>query len=850
MKIGNENIAQVSDDALCTNVFHYLKRIIMLDRSTRSNFDEVLKSVMCPNTVHVDSNLDEESDYENVPNVHPLDYFLLAFLSCNPFLCQVLCQKLFTCGLAIPILYPRFQDSPDHLEVLLLPLKSIILEWRDKKQGYEQDAASAFCHFVSFCRIGESEGCCKSKSKIINSVLNDVANDTFFNVDCRYARRRKRISNGVVEGSWYIPSGEDSDIFPHPSMILNLRGNSLKYDNQMSFLSSLSSVVVMMVEASVLNEKSTISFLKASLKKCRAIILLIDHDTVALEKQMITDCLSEFKKNITSQNYDNLYIMRTFSRSKAYHKNATDIRTELRSKIKKHCKDLPKRSFNDSLQMVFETIDVISVDEANIMGKDQAEAVYKHVENDSDTTMGKHVPLQGELWREWSHLLKKCNRPNPQLDDPMAQTMQLQHEMKGIRDKQYKLCLKPSSLMKAFIDALTLCHSEVRHGENISAEWTQYFLLYLKLLFDSFSRNSLPTLHENYKACCMAMNVHNDCEQNREHLQANAILAEEELKNASFGVQHLFREVGQMYEAVHQKPARDEMITKIKLLPKIMAALVLAGQPLELMDGDASNVPLSWVQAVLSEITKMVPHKKIFVVCVLGVQSSGKTTLLNTMFGLQFAVSAGRCTRGVYMQLVPVDDNNSLPYDYVCVIDTEGLRAPDNFEQDAHRDKELAALAIGLGDLTILNVKGENYSVMQDILQIYVQTFLRMKAVTPAEKNQRRCLLIHQNVSATSAKEKLSSDSYNLKDNLDKRTCEVAHQENIEGIERFDQVIMFDCQRDVHFIPSFWVGNLPMAYANPGYSGQVLDIRKKIFSDIATQFEDGSFMIFEDFSQR
>ncbi|CAB1351582.1 unnamed protein product [Coregonus sp. 'balchen'] len=39
------------------------------------------------------------------------------------------------------------------------------------------------------------------------------------------------------------------------------------------------------------------------------------------------------------------------------------------------------------------------------------------------------------------------------------------------------------------------------------------------------------------------------------------------------------------------------------------------------------------------------PKSKILVVTVQGVQSMGKLTLLNTMFGVQFAVSSGRCQR-------------------------------------------------------------------------------------------------------------------------------------------------------------------------------------------------------------
>lgn len=41
-------------------------------------------------------------------------------------------------------------------------------------------------------------------------------------------------------------------------------------------------------------------------------------------------------------------------------------------------------------------------------------------------------------------------------------------------------------------------------------------------------------------------------------------------------------------------------------------------------------------------------EEKVVVISVLGPQSSGKSTLLNFIFGCDFATSVGRCTRGVY----------------------------------------------------------------------------------------------------------------------------------------------------------------------------------------------------------
>ncbi|KAA0706284.1 GTPase 1 Interferon-induced very large [Triplophysa tibetana] len=75
------------------------------------------------------------------------------------------------------------------------------------------------------------------------------------------------------------------------------------------------------------------------------------------------------------------------------------------------------------------------------------------------------------------------------------------------------------------------------------------------------------------------------------------------------------------------------------------AEMMMSGFPLELMDGDAAHVPLIWISAVLDKLNQKLGDQRVFVLSVLGIQSSGKSTMLNAMFGLEFPVSAGRCTR-------------------------------------------------------------------------------------------------------------------------------------------------------------------------------------------------------------
>ncbi|XP_042337815.1 interferon-induced very large GTPase 1-like, partial [Plectropomus leopardus] len=193
---------------------------------------------------------------------------------------------------------------------------------------------------------------------------------------------------------------------------------------------------------------------------------------------------------------------------------------------------------------------------------------------------------------------------------------------------------------------------------------------------------------------------------------------------------HFFREMGQIYEASLSLPETHPSRQQLQHLPKLCAELLLDGFPLELVDGDASNISLTWVSDVLSQLNDLVsPKSKILVVTVLGVQSTGKSTLLNTMFGVQFAVSSGRCTRGAFMLLIRINEDvkNKLNCDFMVIIDTEGLKSPElaQLDNSHEHDNELATLVVGLSDITIINIAMENSTEMKDILQIVVHAFLR-----------------------------------------------------------------------------------------------------------------------------
>ncbi|OCT59050.1 hypothetical protein XELAEV_180015394mg, partial [Xenopus laevis] len=96
----------------------------------------------------------------------------------------------------------------------------------------------------------------------------------------------------------------------------------------------------------------------------------------------------------------------------------------------------------------------------------------------------------------------------------------------------------------------------------------------------------------------------------------------QKISDSSLGVEHFLREMGQFYESECFMVKTKQIIPtsrQFTVLPKIAADLLLDGFPLELIDGDASNIPLQWVTDVLAELDNKTGGKcRMRVISVLG----------------------------------------------------------------------------------------------------------------------------------------------------------------------------------------------------------------------------------------
>ena len=329
----------------------------------------------------------------------------------------------------------------------------------------------------------------------------------------------------------------------------------------------------------------------------------------------------------------------------------------------------------------------------------------------------------------------------------------------------------------------------------------------------------------------------------------NLRMLDEQLTHSSLGLEHFFREMGAVFENLMALKERSKCSDFDDILDKLsdaMAEIVIEGSAIEIMDGDAIHVPVSWLKAVLNKVEQN-GSIRVSKVSVLGAQSCGKSTLLNTSFGLNFPVSSGRCTRGAYMQLVKVDEEfkKTLNCDYVLVIDSEGLMSRVKSASSDY-DNELSTFVIGLSDLTLVVIKGEG-NEMQDVLPLAIHVFLRMNIVG----EYQACHFVHQNMGAVDVMKVTAKEIDAFVQDLDVKTSAAAM--DVDKSDRytvFTDVLHYDKTKDNTYVPGLWDGTLPMAKSKTHYSQTMQELKSDILQHVVQINKEKGLSTFSDFTKR
>ncbi|XP_057876634.1 interferon-induced very large GTPase 1-like [Melospiza georgiana] len=735
-------------------------------------------------------------------HVHPMDLQMAIFHCADDFLRQTLATKLAFCQLALPLLVPN--PSTSRIEFPLYALSQIQRSWKEVEKAGKQAQTKSFSNklifqahtpIVSFIRIGSSAF--SSKSQLLNAVLSKRKHDTFFHRHCRGSTRERLLMEGLVEIAWYYPGGSPDDTFECCVAFCNLHGDARDHGAQLQFLQEISAVNVCLVSDWEHMDNRGKKLLQDLWQSQRPLVcLLTENDNAAA---------GQASKNITIGIKD---------------RNEAELMDQLTKTIGNLLEGSnPCFSLESCMEKARQHGFIVDADrDVCVTAKAKAKELVELLKKEKLSEIKSQLlPLQGKLWYQWCQKDKELTRLQEKRNKSVEHhRSQIEYEKKAIRKKQLDQAFPLNALMKSFLGFLQVQPANTK----------KYFLHWMKVFMHDLSCGRLEQLRKDYDKLWSEIQSRKKSKEKprgNDELPSHLDALSNEINDSSIGLENLLRELGQIYEALEIMNYKKDNFVK---LPEIAADLMVSGHPMELMDGDASYLPLRWVGAIFDSLIERLGDKRVFVLSVLGIQSTGKSTLLNSMFGLQFNVSAGRCTRGAFMQLIPVAEElqQDLGFDFVLVVDTEGLRAIEmSNKHSLNHDNELATFVIGVGNLTVINIFGENPSEMQDVLQIAVQAFLRMKKVNLSPS----CLFVHQNVGEATAKEQNMEGRRRLQEKLDEMTV-VAAQEECCDVSSFSDVIGFDVNTHIHYFAHLWEGNPPMAPPNPKYSQNAQQLKSKI----------------------
>ncbi|XP_059415145.1 interferon-induced very large GTPase 1-like [Carassius carassius] len=722
--------------------------------------------------------------------IHPMDVQMAVFHCADGFLKQLMVTKLSQCQYALPLLVP--DPFTQQIEFPLWTFRQINKSWKMTNTNNEiisqtQTIYKAETPMVFFFRFGSVSS---SKSQLMNSLINEKHN-TFFHRNCPGSSKNRVLMDGVVEIAWFCPSGTNDDKFTDCVAFCNLHGDAGDHEKQLEILTEMASVNVVLLPQLDRNESVKIIQNLYTNKKPLICLLTEDESTVTEINN------TKFKIGLKER-------------------SNSDASEELRRAIN-DC--LSETSFTFRLEDVSKHSDIRINEEDDDdcrKGREAAQQMMSLLEKkDLREIKESFLPHQGKLWHQWSQMNKELHRPRA--DETEMDISRKQANLTRLREQQHAFNL--STFIQFFIKEF-----------NLLAENKIYFLKWLEIFLDEYISMDMSVLHQNYDEQWSAVVKLKEKNYKPEQLKTEQEEFEriyEEIQMAGFGLEHIMREIGQIYESCSSvKKNKKDLQVHFSSLPSLAAEMMISGFPLELMDGDAAHVPVIWVSAVLDQLIQKLGDQRVFVLSVLGIQSSGKTTMLNIMFGLQFAVSAGRRTRGAFMQLVKVSDEKKtqMNFDYILVVNSEGLGALEQSGRSTRdHDNELATFVVGLANQTLISIFGENPSEMQDILQTVVQAFMRMKKV----RLNPSCVFVHQNVSDVTAREKNMERRRLLQEKLDEMTKNAAKDEGYDA-ECFSDVIRFDVEKDVKYFAQLWEGGPPMAPPNPNYCENIQELRETI----------------------
>ncbi|KAJ3590857.1 hypothetical protein NHX12_008805 [Muraenolepis orangiensis] len=734
-----------------------------------------------------DSMIDGHEDDKSYCAVNPLDLLTGVYMSVNSFLRQEMTVRMVQCQFAVPLVLPSL--NPEQPSIFLLwPLRSVVSNWRPQSTtqtelSLDADLASTLMPLVSCVKIGH---CSASKSKVLSHLMAGAQShsEMFLHRGMDGGQIHRKLGNGLVELGWYLPSGDpESDIFPVPVVISNLRGDAAADDQCLRLLCHASSALVVFCGTLREKDKDRLALWKGMASK----LILIDLE------QPLDEEKGKIIVGFVSKSLQEEMDLPTGSVLSGGGLGEEELAHMLRQTLNDL---LPSQMKHVTLENAANiAVDVgLRLDEGpkckNAMAR--VGEVLQGLEEGSAQFRETQLPLQGEPWAKLTVMEKEeCKqrrageKPDPLLQKERSNTL--------LELSSYRM----SKAMKVFTDTLFTSDEEER----------TYFLSWLKLRLQAMqtrqrdqhfqvqqndkTRQEFDSKHSaNEPQDESASEQHRFEEHNIEFVVQQQQMSEKnnidlncddpviqpeepnlvsDISNSThttdlgsrnsdrldpwtLGLEHFLHEMGLIFELTHNSTGNGSH--NVLRLPSLAAGLLLHGIPLQIMDGDASDIPTKWLGCVLAEFNRCMPRKqsRVRVLANIGAHHAGNSDLLFALFGVSIPGSKRRFTKGIYMLPISVPDDlrEEFDCDFLMIVNVEGLCGPqlDNGKASFRliRDNEMATVATGVSDILIHNIASFEADGLQPYLNVVVNALLRTEVCgfTPI------CQLVKQDDELTS----------------------------------------------------------------------------------------------------
>ena len=780
---------------------------------------------------------------EHTGYYHPMDliHFMIKHMDIPSR--SKLYQKLSLCKLAVPVLFQN--EGKKYMNISLRHVKTA---WIKAGHIVEGNVTNAPVALLSMIRCGKQSNNDVSKSMLENDLF-DFKRDANLG-SCGFFSRHSLSSNngtrevakGIVEGMRYEGiNRSNQDKFPASFGLLNLRGDALQNIDIAATVASTSDILFMFCGGDIIeNDCYKTLFQETNKKLClnRDGVKQIKMIVVLFPKEAPCDVeknLTMFKdicENVTWENVSDNY-------QKLLGSISDKVRKYLSMSEEAFC-TLTDRLRNENKES--STVNIIKrtehINDSLLKMMDKIKNADEDLRLDLRTQL---FPLQSTR-KDYAQTQREENRSTH-----IDRQNQLTNKLIEIRKKRFEM-IKDGlpEIMSAFV-------KELLNAETIDQKLM--IVCNIQYALDDWCSEHLFDKRKEYIESVGKLTAlkekENEMLQGIENVENNSKEKETEkcenlaklLLDISIGIENIFREISEIHDTTKTNEGYliEELIECNRKLPEVAAKLLMKGVSLELMDGDGLFVPTGWLEEVLKSLEKCFQKffgvresPKMFVLTVLGNQGTGKSTLLNTMFGVQFPVSAGRCTKGAFIQLIPIFIEN-FPYHGLLVIDTQGLGAPEYREDNTH-DNEIATFVLGISDLAIINVRGENPMYMENFLQISITALMRMSLV----EFHPSVVFVHQNCDPT-AKVKNMDERQTFMKIMDNAVSAAAKlikkQDQFSCFRDVVDLSLEDDKNDFVYFPQFLEGHPSMSLPSGKYSQSCFDLTSHILNKMEAHFK-------------